>query len=75
VKNYYLLDYIVNDQVFLTTDLKNIFLKMFNEFLYIPSPYLFHVYSNPHKFMNILLSICDVLIGHSQLFFFSYLSL
>jgi hypothetical protein len=43
---------------------------MFNEFLYILSPYLFHVYNNPHKFMNILLSICEVLIGHNQFFIF-----
>jgi hypothetical protein len=41
---------------------------MFNEFIYIPSPNLFHVNSNRHKFMNILLNICEVLIGHSQLF-------
>jgi hypothetical protein len=42
---------------------------MFNEFLYKPSPYLFRVYSNPHNFMNILLSICEVLIGQNKLFF------
>jgi hypothetical protein len=38
---------------------------MFNEFLYITSPYLFHVYNNPENFMNMFLSICEVLIVHS----------
>jgi hypothetical protein len=49
---------------------------MFNEFLDLPSPYLFHVYSNPHKFMNTFLSIWEILIGHTQSFlFFLYLLL
>jgi len=41
---------------------------MFNEFIYVPSPCFFHINSNHQKFMNILLSICEILIGHSQLF-------
>jgi len=45
---------------------------MFNEFLDLPSPYLFHVYSNPHKFMNIFLSIWEILIGHTQSFLFFF---
>jgi hypothetical protein len=53
--------------MFLSTNLKNMFLKLFNEFIYIPSLNLFHVNSNHHKIMNILLNICEVLIGHSKL--------
>jgi hypothetical protein len=51
--------------MFLTTDLRNVFLKMFNKFIYIPSLYLFYVNSIHQKVMNILLSICEVLISHN----------
>jgi hypothetical protein len=41
---------------------------MCKEFIYNPSPIWFNVNSNHKKFLNILLSICEVMIAHSELF-------
>ncbi len=47
--------------------LKNTFLTMCKIFIYIPSPNLLNV-NNNYKFLDILLCICEVMIGHSKLF-------
>ncbi len=52
----------------LTTNPTNVFLTMCNKFIYKPSPNLFNVNNNHQKFLNIFLSICEILISHSQLF-------
>ncbi len=51
----------------LTTYITNTYFRMCKELIYNPSPILFNVDYTYHKFVKIILSICEVLIGHGQL--------